>query len=105
MATRLVFITFALLIVAALAWAYHHDADLRKNAMLVNLGDPNEAVRELLGDPSSEGSCGKLTVAPAACTDEYIYKYYYSLFQPQYEVVWFDSAGKVLGEQHVQRPF
>jgi len=27
------------------------------------------------------------------------------VFQPQYEVVWFDSAGKVLGEQHVQRSF
>jgi len=105
MATRLVFITFALLIAVALFWAYRHDAELRKNAMLVNLGDPNEAVRELLGDPSNEGSCGKLTVAPAACADEYIYKYYYSVFQPQYEVVWFNSSGKVLGEQHVQRPF
>lgn len=43
--------------------------------------------------------------APSKCTDEYIYKYYYTVFQPQYEVVWFDSAGKVLGEQHVQRSF
>ena len=71
--------------------------ELQKNAMLVNLGDPNEAVRELLGDPSSEGSCGALSVAPSACTDEYVYKYYYSVFQPQYEVVWFDSAGQGAG--------
>ena len=105
MTTRFVFFAIALIIVTALVWAYHRDAQLRKNAMLVNLGDPNETVRELLGDPSSEGSCGKLTVAPSACTDEYIYKYYYSVFQPQYEVVWFDSAGKVLGEQHVQHSF
>ena len=77
MTTRIIFFAIALAIVAALFWAYHHDAELRKNAMLVNLGDPNETVRDLLGDPSSEGPCGKLTVAPAACTDEYIYKYYY----------------------------
>jgi hypothetical protein len=105
MTTRIVFFAIALMIAGALFWAYHHDSQLQKNAMLVTLGDPNEAVRELLGDPSSEGSCGKLTVAPSKCTDEYIYKYYYSVFQPQYEVVWFDSAGKVLGEQHVQHPF
>jgi len=104
MATRLVFVAFALLITAALFWAYHHDAELRNNAVLVNVGDPNEAVRDLLGDPSTEGPCGRFSPAPAACTDEYIYKYYYSVFQPQYEVVWFDNAGKVLGEQHVQRP-
>ena len=67
------------------------------------MGDPNEAVRELLGEPSSEGSCGTLTVAPKACTNEYIYKYYYSIFQPQYEVVWFTAEGKVIGVQHVQR--
>ena len=105
MTTRIVFIAIALVIVGAFLWAYHHDEELRKNAMLVNLGDPNEAVRELLGDPSSEGPCGKLTPAPSKCTNEYIYKYYYSVFQPHYEVVWFDSAGKVLGEQHVQHSF
>jgi hypothetical protein len=33
-------------------------------------------VRELLGDPSSEGPCGKLRPAPSKCTNEYIYKYY-----------------------------
>jgi hypothetical protein len=37
--------------------------------------------------------------------DEYIYKYYYSIFQPQYEVVWFNAEGKVIGVQHVQRPY
>jgi hypothetical protein len=105
MPTRIVFIAIALAIIAALVWAYHHDEELRKNAMLVNLGDPNEAVRELMGSPTSEGSCGSLTVAPSKCTDEYVYKYYYSVFQPQYEVVWFDSAGKALGEQHVQHSF
>ncbi len=105
MTTRIVFLAIAIAIAGAAVWAYHHDAELRKNAMLVNLGDPNEVVRELLGEPSSEGPCGSLTVAPGACTDEYVYKYYYSVFQPQYEVVWFDSAGKALGEQHVQRPF
>jgi hypothetical protein len=105
MSARIVFFVIALGIVGAFVWAYHHDEELRKNALLVNLGDPNEAVRELLGDPSSEGSCGKLSPAPVKCTDEYIYKYYYSVFQPQYEVVWFDSSGKVLGEQHVQRSF
>src|SRR5450755_3040551 len=105
MTARIVFLAIALGLVAALVCAYHHDAELRKNAMLVNLGDPNEEVRELLGNPTSEGSCGSLTVAPSKCTDEYVYKYYYSVFQPQYEVVWFDSAGKVLGEQHVQHSF
>ena len=101
----MVFVAMALAIVAGFVWAYHHDQKLQQNAAMVNPGDPNEAVRELLGDPSSEGSCGKLSPAPSKCTDEYIYKYYYSVFQPQYEVVWFDSAGKVLGEQHVQRSF
>ena len=53
---------------------------------------------------SSEGPCGSLTAVPNGCADEYVYKYYYSIFNPQYEVVWFDRAGKVLGERHVQRP-
>jgi hypothetical protein len=105
MTTRLVFLAFTLAIVVAFVWAYHHDQKLEQNTAMVNLGDPNEAVRELLGNPSSEGSCGSRTVAPSACTDEYVYKYYYSIFQPKYEVVWFNAEGKVIGEQHVQRPF
>ena len=104
MGTRIFFVAIALALVVAGVWAYHHDQELRKNVMQVNLGDPNEVVRELLGDPSSEGPCGSLTAVPKGCTDEYVYRYYYSIFNPQYEVVWFDSAGKVLGEQHVQRP-
>jgi hypothetical protein len=103
MVTRIVFFCFALGIVAGFAWAYHHDVELRSRAAQIEIGDPNEMVRELLGEPSSEGSCGSLTVAPKACTNEYVYKYYYTIFQPQYEVVWFDAEGKVLGEQHVQR--
>ena len=105
MPTRLVFIAIAALIVSGFVWAYHHDEKLQENSAMVNVGDPNEAVRELLGEPSSEGSCGSRTVAPAACTDEYVYRYYYSIFQPRYEVVWFNAAGKVIGEQHVQRAF
>lgn len=84
-------------------WAYHHDADLSKRVAQIEVGDPNEVVRDLLGDPSSEDSCGTLTVAPKACADEYVYRYYYSIFQPQYEVVWFTAEGKVIGVQHVQR--
>jgi hypothetical protein len=105
MATRIVFIAIALVITGTLVWAHRHDQKLEQNAAMVNLGDPNEAVRGLLGEPSSEGSCGKLTFAPAACADEYVYKYYYSIFQPKYEVVWFNAEGKVIGEQHVQRSF
>lgn len=105
MVTRAVFLILALAIVAGFVWAYHHDAELRKRVLEVEIGDPNETVRDLLGEPASEGSCGRLTVAPSACTDEYIYKYYYSIFQPQYEVVWFDAEGKVIGEQHVQHPY
>ncbi|MDR3748051.1 MAG: hypothetical protein P4M04_07860 [Acidobacteriota bacterium] len=104
MGARLFFIAIALSLVAAGIWAYHHDQQLRNNAMQVARGDPNDVVRELLGDPSSEGPCGTLTAIPTGCTNEYVYKYYYSIFNPQYEVVWFDHAGKVLGEQHVQRP-
>ena len=104
MGTRLFFIAIALSLVAAGIWAFHHDQQLRNNAMQVARGDPNDVVRELLGDPSSEGPCGTLTAIPTGCTNEYVYKYYYSIFNPQYEVVWFDHAGKVLGEQHVQRP-
>jgi hypothetical protein len=104
MATRILFFAIAIGFVVAGVWAYHHDEQLRKNSMQVNLGDPNEVVRELLGDPSSEGPCGSLTAVPNDRADEYVYSYYYSIFNPQYEVVWFDRAGKVLGEQHVQRP-
>jgi hypothetical protein len=104
MGTRIFFFAVALVLVVAGVWAYHHDQELRRNVMQVNLGDPNEMVRELLGEPSSEGPCGSLTAVPTGCTDEYVYRYYYSIFNPQYEVVWFDNAGKVLGEQHVQRP-
>jgi hypothetical protein len=105
MATRIVFIIIALALVGAGVWAYHHDENLRKNAPLVNLGDPNEVVRQLLGDPTSEGPCGSLTPIPKGCTDEYVYRYWYALFQPQYEVIWFDHEGKALGEQHVRSPF
>jgi hypothetical protein len=104
MGTRIFFFVIALCLVAAGVWAYHHDEELRQNSMQVNLGDPNEVVREVLGDPSSEGPCGSLTAVPKVCTDEYIYKYYYSIFNPQYEVVWFDGSGRVLGMQHVKTP-
>ena len=105
MITRIVFSVIALSLIGAAVWAYHHDQKLDQNAALVNLGDPNEAVRELLGEPSAEGDCGSLTAAPKACTDEYVYRYYYSIFRPKYQVIWFDHAGKVVGEQHVERPF
>src|ERR1039457_2288403 len=99
MGTRIVFMFVALAVLAGFVWAYHHDQGLRVNASQVNLGDPNEVVRDLLGEPSKEGSCGLMTPAPARCTDEYVYRYYYTIFQPQYEVVWFDASGKVLGEE------
>jgi hypothetical protein len=104
MGARVFFLALALALVAAGMWAYRHDEALRKNSAQVNLGDPNEMVRELLGNPTSEGPCGSLTPVPTGCTDEYVYRYWYSVFQPQYEVVWFDRSGKVLGEQHVQAP-
>ena len=105
MGTRVFFIAIALALVVAGFWAYRHDEGLRKNSALVTLGDANEVVRELLGGPSSEGPCGSLTPVPATCANEYVYRYWYSIFQPQYEVVWFDKSDKVLGEQHVQSPF
>ncbi len=105
MIARIVFLAISLLLIAAAVWAYHHDQKLDRDAALVNLGDPNENVRELLGEPSQEGACGAVTLAPRSCATEYVYRYYYSIFRPQYEVVWFDHAGKVIGEQHVQRPF
>ena len=104
MGTRLFFLAVGLGLVAAGVWAYHHDETLRTNSAQVSLGDPNEVVRELLGNPTSEGPCGSLTSVPTGCSDEYVYRYWYSLFQPQYEVVWFDHTGKVLGEQHVHAP-
>jgi hypothetical protein len=104
MGTRIFFLAIALCIIMACAWAYHHDENLRKNSMQVNQGDPNELVRQLLGDPGSEGPCGSLTAAPKECSDEYVYRYWFSVFHAQYEVVWFDRAGKVLGAQHVEAP-
>ena len=105
MATRIVFLLIAVAIAVGLAWAYHHDAELYSRAPMVQIGDPNETVRELLGEPSNDGPCGSMSPAPAGCVNEYVYKYYYSIFQPQYEVVWFNSSGKVLGEQHIRRPY
>jgi hypothetical protein len=105
MTARLFFAAIALGLVLAGLWAYHHDESLRKNAMQVNLGDADDVVRELLGTPSSEGPCGSLTPVPKGCTNEYVYRYWYTIFQPQYEVIWFDESGKVLGEQHVQSRF
>jgi hypothetical protein len=103
--TRIVLFVIAAAIVGGFVWAYHHDVELGKRIFQVEVGDPNEAVRDLLGEPSSEGSCGRMMVAPSACMNEYVYKYYYSVFQPQYEVVWFNAEGKVIGVQHVQRPY
>ncbi len=61
MGARIFFLVIALALVAAGMWAYRHDEALRKNSAQVNLGDPNEMVRELLGNPTSEGPCGSLT--------------------------------------------
>ena len=105
MVTRGVFLFLALAIVGGFAWAFHHDVQLGKRIGEVEIGDPSESVRELLGEPSGEGSCGTLGVAPKACTREYVYKYYYSIFQPQHEVIWFTAEGKVIGVQHVRRPY
>ncbi|MGA2905710.1 MAG: hypothetical protein ABSD98_17945 [Candidatus Korobacteraceae bacterium] len=105
MGTRVFFFAVALSLVIAAIWAYQHDENLRKNSAQVNLGDSSQVVRELLGDPSSENLCGSLTPVPKGCTQEYVYRYWYTIFQPQYEVVWFDQSGKVLGEQHVRSPF
>jgi hypothetical protein len=105
MKTRLSFIAVALALILAGIWAYFHDENLRKNSAQVNLGDSNEVVRQLLGEPSSEGPCGSLTPVPTGCTSEFVYRYWYSIFQPQYLVVWLDKSGNVLGEQHVRSPF
>ena len=104
MGARICFVVITLGLLAAGVWAYQHDESLRKNSAQINLGDPNEFVRDLLGNPTNEGVCGSLTPVPTGCSDEYVYKYWYSIFRPQYEVIWFDHAGKVLGGQHVQAP-
>jgi len=104
MAVRIFFYAIATVLVAAVMWAYHHDRKLERNAALVNLGDPNETVRELMGDPTREEACGTLALAPQSCAEEYVYRFYFSIFRPQYQVVWFDRAGRVVGEQHLQSP-
>ena len=104
MATRIVFVTIALVLFAAVMWAYHHDEKLRYPRRVGQPRRSQRTVREIMGDPSSEGECGCVTLAPESCTEEYVYRYYYSILRPQYEVVWFDRSGKVIGEQHVQRP-
>jgi hypothetical protein len=105
MVTRFIFVFIAVALIVTAVWAYHHDQKLDHDSEMINLGDPNATVRELLGEPSREGDCGSLTLAPRACADEYVYRYYYSIFHPKYQVVWFDDAGKVIGEQHVERLF
>ncbi|HKD84919.1 MAG TPA: hypothetical protein VKB58_09245 [Terriglobales bacterium] len=105
MITRIVFIAIALVLVVAGLWAYSHDENLRNNAPQVNLGDSKDVVEQLMGIPSSVGECGSLTPVPKGCSDEYVYRYWYSIFQPQYEVIWFDQSGKVLGEQRVRSSF
>jgi|SRR5579862_7626680 len=105
MAARIFFIAVALALVVAGIWAYEHDQKLRDNSEVVTIGDGTDVVRELLGTPSSEGRCGSLTAVPKGCTDEYVYRYWYSIFQPKYVVIWFDQGGKVIGEQHVKSQF
>ncbi len=105
MRIRLFFIAVALALIIAGIWAYQHDQKLRKNSAEVNIGDSHDVVRQLLGDPTSEVACGSLTPVPKGCTEEYVYRYWYTIFQPQYEVVWFDQSGKVLGEQHIRSAF
>jgi hypothetical protein len=104
MGTRVIFFGIALLAIGWLLWAYHHDKGLRENASQVQIGDPEEVVRDLLGAPTNEGDCGSLTAVPNGCSHEYVYRYAFSLFNPQYQVVWFDSSGKVLGEMRVASP-
>jgi hypothetical protein len=104
MGTRIVFVVIALLAVGWLLWAYHHDRVLRDNAPQLQLGDPQEAVRDLLGTPTSEGDCGSLTAVPNGCSHEFVYRYAFSLFNAQYQVIWFDSTGKMLGETRVGAP-
>jgi len=103
--TRIVFVLLALVLVGTGLWAYRHDQKLEHNAELINLGDPNETVREVLGEPTRDDACGSVTPAPQTCADEYVYRFYFSIFQPQFQVVWFDHDGKVMGQQHVQQPF
>jgi len=98
------FFGLALLIAGAGIWAYHHDQKLEHDAALVNIGDSNETVRELLGEPWREGDCGSITLAAQSCAEEYVYRYYFHIFRPQYVIVWLDRSGKVVGEQHFQRP-
>ncbi len=105
MATRIVFIVLALGLAVAAIWAYEHDNKLRKNSAQVTIGDSNEVVRELLGNPSREAACGTMTPVPKDCNEEYIYRYWYSIFQPEYLVIWFDKRGDVLGEQRVRSHF
>ncbi len=105
MLTRITFSVIVLLLIAGGVWAYQHDQNLARSAQMVTLGDPNETVREVMGEPSHEGECGSVALAPSSCADEYVYRYYFSVFRPEYQVVWFDHAGKVIGEQHVERPF
>lgn len=104
MATRLVFLGVALAIGGALGWAYSHDNTLRSNLHSINLGDTSDFVRAQLGDPTEQRACGLQTLAPNNCDEEYVYRYWFSVFRRQYEVVWFDKAGKVIGFQYVQTP-
>ncbi|MGD0931987.1 MAG: hypothetical protein ABR902_15165 [Candidatus Korobacteraceae bacterium] len=105
MQTRLSFIAISLALIAAGIWAYLHDDNLRKNSAQVNIGDSHQVVLQLLGDPTIDGPCGSLTPIPTGCSSEYVYRYWYSIFQPHYLVVWFDKSGNVLGEQHVRSSF
>ena len=104
MGTRVIFVALAVLVIGLIFWARQHDKTLRDGAAQVQLGDPNEVVRDLMGDPSHQGACGSMTAMPNGCSEEYVYRYAFSILRPEYEVVWFDSSGKVIGETRVVSP-
>ena len=46
-------------IVGGFVWAYHHDVELGKKIFEVEIGDPNEAVRDLLGSRRAKAPAGR----------------------------------------------
>jgi hypothetical protein len=88
-------------VIGVLVWASHHDRALRQNIVEVVRGESRAEVEEILGNPTNAAACGSATAATAGCNLEYQYRYYLHFWHHEYEIIWLDKDGRVLGGQHV----
>lgn len=104
---RVIMIAIGLIVLGWIGWSIFRSKVLPARFERVRVGDSQEQVVRLLGNPKSIEKCGQPfgnPGRPRGCVEDYLYASPFAPLLPEYWSVSFDNSRHVVGKEHYVSP-